>query len=155
MAEEDKKISKFSSGINILRRIDNLWTNCHNFKRSGQYRLWNEELDSIFLELARDSKPEEYYDIDEDGKLIEDYGKSKKKVITEGLRTQFKTFDEELTKLMPFNDNGNIGFQLPTKEDIIRRNKQYRLLMEKQVFLARLENELGKGTSWEDEDDDF
>ena len=30
-----------------------------------------------------------------------------------------------------------------------------KILMEKQLFLARLENTLGKGTSWEDEDDDF
>ena len=31
----------------------------------------------------------------------------------------------------------------------------WEILMEKQLFLARLENELGKGTSWNSGEDDF
>jgi hypothetical protein len=155
MEQEEKKISKFSSGINILQRVDFLWKNCHNFKRNGQYSKWNEELDSVWLELARDLKPEEYYDLDKDKGVIFDSEKNKNKIETIGYKSKFDVFEEKLKSLMPFADSGNLGFQQPTKDMKEKRNKQYKLLMEKQLFLARLENELGKGTSWEDEDEDF
>jgi hypothetical protein len=153
--EEEKKISKFSSGLNILQRVDFLWKNCHNYKRNGMYHFWNEELDSVWLELARDLKPEEYYDLDEDGNIIYDSKKDKDKIKTKGYRHQFEEFEKRLGELMPFIDTGNTGFQKPTPEMITKRNQQYKVLMEKQLFLARLENELGKGTSWDEEDDDF
>ena len=153
--EEDKKISKFNSGINILQRVDFLWKNCHNYKRTGQYHSWNEELDSIWLELARDLKPHEYYDTDEDGKIILDSEKSEKTVFVKGYKTKFEAFDKQLEKLMPFADLGMPGFQQPTPEMRKKRSNQYKILMEKHLFLARLENELGKGTSWEDEEEDF
>jgi len=36
------------------------------------------------------------------------------------------------------------------------REEQYQILMDKQLFLARLENELGKGTTFgEGDEDDF
>jgi hypothetical protein len=154
MAEEEKKISKFSSGINILQRVDFLWKNCHNYKRNGLYHRWNEELDSVWLELARDLKEEEYYDLDNEGKIILNPSKEDN-VKTKGYKSQFDNFEERLESLMPFTDSGMSGFQEPTQAMKDNRNKQYKLLMEKQLFLARLENELGKGTSWEDEDDDF
>jgi len=154
MEIEEKKISKFSSGINILQRVDLLWKNCSNFKRLGQYHKWNDELDSVWLELARDLKPEEYYDKDKDGKIIISE-KDKNKISTIGYKTKFKAFDEELKKLMPFEDSGSRGFQQPAKETKIKRNQQYQILMEKQLFLARLENELGKGTSWGETEDDW
>lgn len=170
MAEDDeKKISKFSSGINILQRVDNLWKNCHAFKRDGFYYKWNEELDSVWLELARDLKPEEYYDLGEknkilrkedyfkedNGKLIFDSEKYNKEVKKIGYLSQFEAFEQKLSPLMPFTDSGSVGFQQPTGIDMQKRNKQYKILMDKQLFLARLENEIGKGTSWEEEDDDF
>jgi hypothetical protein len=151
--EEEKKISKFSSGINILQRVDFLWKNCHNFKRSGLYHKWNEELDSVWLELARDLKEVEYYDLDKDGNPVID--EKNKEIVKKGYKSQFESFEEKLKELMPFMDSGTRGFQKPEENMIKKRNKQYKLLMEKQLFLARLENELGKGTSWEEEDDDF
>lgn len=152
---EDKKISKFSSGINILQRIDFLWKNCANFKRMGRYSAWNEELDSVWLELARDLSPEEYYDLDNEKKIIYDNQKDKKETETKGYKTQYDNFEVEMEKLMPFQDSGVQGFKKPSEIDIKRRNKQYKLLMEKQLFLARLENKVGKGTSWEEEEEDF
>ena len=152
---EEKKISKFSSGINILQRIDFLWKNCANFKRAGRYSAWNEELDSVWLELARDLSPEEYYDLDNAKKIIYDNQKDKKQTETRGYKTQYDNFEVEMEKLMPFQDSGVQGFKKPSETDIKRRNKQYKLLMEKQLFLARLENKVGKGTSWEEEEEDF
>jgi len=155
MEEEEQKVSRFSSGLNIILRLDNLWRNCHHFKRTGQYAKWNEELDSVWLELARDLKPDKYYDIDKDGNIIHDPKNNKDKIYRKGYKSKFEEFEEKLKKLMPFTDSGFDGFQKPTEDMVKRRNKQYKLLMEKQLFLARLENEIGKGTTWEDEDDDF
>lgn len=155
MAEDEKKVSRFSSGLNILQRVDFLWKNCHNFKRNARYMQWNEELDSVWLELARDLKPEEYYDLDKEGKIIPDSKKEGVKAEKKGYKSRFDEFDERLKKLMPFGDSGAIGFQKPSTGSNEKREKQYQLIMEKQLFLARLENELGKGTSWEEEDDDF
>ncbi len=151
MAEDEKKISKFSSGINILQRVDQLWKNCHQYKGNGHYYKWNEELDSVWLELARDLKPEEYNNLNEKGKICQ----KDEKVGVEGYKSQFDKFEERLKEVLPFIDSGVIGFQQPSSEQIKKRDKQYKVLMSKQLFLARLENELGKGTSWGDSEDDW
>ena len=155
MPEQEEKTSRFSSGLNIIQRLDFLWKNCHNFKRSGQYHKWNEELDSVWLELARDFSPEEYYDTDKDGNVIHDSEKNKDKVHKKGYKSKFEEFDKRLEELMPFQDAGTTGFQNPTEDMRKKRNKQYKAIIEKHLFLARLENEVGKGTTWEEEDDDF
>ena len=155
MSEEEKKQSRFSSGLNIIQRLDILWKNCLNFKRSGRYKDWNDELDSVWLELARDLSKTEYYDLDNDGKIIYDSEKDKNKIVTKGYKSEFQEYENDLKKFMPFMDSGNVGFKKVTPEMNIKREKQYKLLMDKQLFLARLENEVGKGTSWEEEDDDF
>lgn len=155
MEDDEKRISKFSSGINILQRVDFLWKNCANFKRNGHYSFWNEELDTIWLELARDLDEKEYYDLTEDGKIILNPEKNPEKIKTTGLKSRYELFEAELNELMPFQDFGIQGFKKPSEGDAKRRNKQYKLLMEKQLFLARLENRLGKGTSWEEEEEDF
>jgi hypothetical protein len=140
----EQKVSKYSSGLNIILRIDQLWKNCHSFKRNGKYQRWNEELDTIWLELARDLKEHEY----EDGKDAS--GKDK-----EGYKKEYDSFDTKLKEVMPFNDEEPRGFKEVTEKEKNNRNEIYKILMEKQLFLARLENKLDKGTSWEDEDDDF
>jgi hypothetical protein len=140
---ENKK-SKFSSGLNILGRLDNLWRNCQEFKRKGKYSDWNDELDTIWLELARDIKQEEYNDKEND----------KKEVIKEGYKSKFNIFDTKIREFLPFTDSF-ISFKKPNDIIFKNRNKQYEILMEKQLFLARLENEVGKGTSWGEEEDDW
>ena len=138
--EQENLKSKFSSGLNIIMRLDELWRNCQKFKRKGKYASWNDELDTIWLELARDI-PESLY-------------KSSKESGKEGYKSQFEKFEERLKKVLPFNDNLN-SFKKPDKNIFTRRNEQYKILMEKQLFLARLENEFGKGTTYEEEEDDF
>jgi hypothetical protein len=141
--EEENKTSKFSSGLNIIIRLDGLWRNCQNLKRNGQYRKWNEELDTIWLELARDLKPAEYEDT-----------KNKDGTVEKGYKSKFKEFDERISKELPFMDNYS-SFKAPPKDSFIKRKNQYEILMEKQLFLSRLENKLNKGTTYEEEDDDF
>jgi len=142
--EVENKVSKFSSGLNIIMRLDMLWKNCQSLKRAGKYSSWNEELDTIWLELARDIDGEVYLDKkNKDGKVIE-----------EGYETKFNKFDERLRKFLPFDDNLR-SFNKPEDEIHKRRNDQYEILMKKQLFLAKLENEVGKGTSWGEREDDW
>jgi hypothetical protein len=136
--EEEQLKSKFSSGINIIIRIDKLWQDTHKHSREGLFSAWNSDLDRIWLELARDLNPS-----DEEGSEFQ----KKKKTYNE--------FDTKIAELGGFNDVITKGFELPSKESITNRNKVYGILMEKQLFLARLENELGKGTTHDEEDDDF
>jgi len=133
--EEDQKLSKYSSGINILKRIDILWRDTHSHSRAGMFYNWNMDLDRIWLELARDlkEKPKD------------------KNLKYDTVKTAFDEFDEKLKNL---DDNSSTGFQPPSTGDIKQRSDQYKTLMEKQLFLARLENQIGKGTTTEDEDDD-
>ena len=144
MELEEKKVSKFSAGLNIIQRLNNLWLNCQEYKRRGQYSKWNEELDTVWLELARDLEEDAYLDSKDE--------KSGKEI--EGYKTKFEKFDENLKKELPFND-ALLGFEKPGKEIFKRRSNQYDLLMEKQFFLTRLENEIGKGTSWGESEDDW
>jgi len=141
--EGDNRTSKFSSGLNIIMRLDILWKNCQEYKRKGQYANWNDELDTIWLELARDLSEKEYRDT-----------KEKNGEETKGYKSRFDIFDGNLKNQLPFND-ALTGFKKPAQEIFKRRNEQYKILMDKQLFLARLENELKKGTTYEDEDDDF
>ena len=97
----------------------------------------------IWLELARDLSEDDYKDKKEkDGTKIKGY------------KSQFKEFEEQLRKVLPFNDSLR-SFKKPDPSIFKRRNKQYEILMEKQEFLTRLENEVGKGTSWGEKEDDW
>jgi len=127
--KEEKKISKYSSGINIIMRLDILWKDAHNHSRNGLFAKWNADLDRIWCELARDLDDDEF--------------KEKKK--------EFDKFDEDLKKLKGFEDNALSGFEKLSKEQIEKRDKQYRILMDKELFLRRLENYVGKGTTWDEE----
>lgn len=140
MPEDEDKVQRYSSGLNIVIRLDSLWKDTHLHSRAGQYAKWNSDLDRIWLELARD---------------LNEGTNDKEKSEFQKRQEQLDRFENELGKLMPFDDSGEKGFTAPTAEMLSRRNKQYKVLMNKQLFLARLENELGKGTTYEDEDDDF
>jgi hypothetical protein len=143
MELEENKTSKFSSGLNIIMRLDVLWKNCQDFKRKGLYSSWNDELDTIWLELARDLSKKEYDD-----------AKENEKKVTKGYKSIFEEFEDRLKKQLPFNDS-LLGFKKPDADIFKRRDEQYKILMEKQLYLARLENELDKGTTYEEEDEDF
>lgn len=130
--EVSQKVSKFSSGINIILRLDSLWRDTHSYSRNGKYILWNLTLDRIWLELCRDLEGDEF----------------------EKQEKKFKEFEEKLQEQMPISDNEPEGFKKHTTEDIKKRNKVYNILIKKQIFLARLENELGKGTTFDDGDEE-
>ena len=135
MAEDQEaQISKHSSGVSILIRIDGLWKDANYHSCSGQYSKWNTKLDVIWRELARDLNDTDY--------------KTKK--------IEFDAFDKKLTKTGQFKDSGGDTFDGLKQDEIKKRSEQYKILNDKELFLKRLENKLGKGTTWDDgEDDDF
>ena len=121
--------------------MDSLWKDANNHSRSGHYSKWNNDLDTIWSELARDLKEFDYQD-----------GKDKDDEPKKGYKTLFSEFDNELAKTGAFEDELGQSFNPLQPEQIKKRQQQYRLLREKELFLRRLENHLGKGTAWEDED---
>jgi len=132
MEEGEAKVSKYNSGIAIILRLDSLWKDTHLHSRAGLFGKWNSDLDRIWCELSRDLSDKEYKTYEKD----------------------FGLFDKEIEDLGNFNDNiGNTFNKIP-KEDIQKRNKQYKVLMRKELFLRRLENHLGKGTAWDEGDED-
>ena len=135
MAEEHEAlISKHSSGVSIIIRIDGLWKDANINSCAGQYAKWNTKLDVIWRELARDILEEDY----------------------ETKKNAFDEFDKELVKTGTFKDGGSDTFDDMTSDDSKNRSKQYRTLNDKELFLKRLENKLGKGTTFHDgEEDDF
>ena len=135
MAEEPEiQISKHSSGVSIIIRINGLWIDANLHSCNGQYSKWNTKLDVIWRELARD--------------ILEDDYNTKK--------TAFDEFDKQLVKEGPFNDAGSDTFEDITAYQSKIRSKHYRILNDKELFLKRLENKLGKGTTFHDgEEDDF
>jgi len=129
---EVKQVSKFSSGINQLMRLDQLWKDTNLFSVGGFYSKWNVKLDVIWRELARDLPDKEY----------------------EAKKENFDNFDTRLATSGPFMDNGSDTFNDVGKDVMAKRSDQYKILNEKELFLRRLENSLGKGTTWDDEDED-
>ncbi|GBE19332.1 hypothetical protein BMS3Abin17_00055 [archaeon BMS3Abin17] len=133
MAEETETlISKHSSGVSIIIRINGLWIDANSFSCSGKFSKWNTKLDVIWRELARDIQPDEYDEI----------------------KKEFDSFDEKLIETGPFTDGGSGSFDNLPKASHESRSKQYRILNDKELFLKRLENKLGKGTTFSDGDED-
>jgi hypothetical protein len=138
MEENEQKTSKYSSGININLRLDQLWKDTHNHCRENNFKLWNLDLDCIWAELARDLKQ----DKNKNGKTYAEINKD------------FNGFEEKIVQIGGINDSGAKGFKGVSQDDIKKRNEHYKILRDKQIFLARLENSLGKGTSFDDDDED-
>jgi hypothetical protein len=131
--KEEVRKSKYNSGIAKEMRRNDLWKDSNSHSRSGQYKKWNEDLDRIWCELSSDVHKKNLFEVKE--KL-------------------FKQFDIDLAQLGEFDNKGNVGFEKPSEDKMNNRSLQYRKLMEKEIFLRLLEEEVGKGTSWEEDDED-
>lgn len=123
-----QQISKYNSAVAQLQRLDNLWQDAHRHSRSGNYLAWNNDLDKIWSELAGDFKVNNEHE---------------------------KVFNEFLTQL---GKAGTIsreeirGFKTKQSPD---KSKQYLILLNKEIWLRRLQNKLGKGTKWDEGEDDY
>lgn len=144
--EEEKRTSKHNSSVSIIIRLDFLWKDANRHSRLGHFADWNNDLDTIWRELARDLKDDEYKDQKEK--------KEGKDITTKGYKSNFDAFDEEIKTSGRIEDSAGQGFNKLTEDQITTRAKQYEILNRKDLFLRRLENHLGKGTKFIDEDED-
>lgn len=140
MEENAQQVSKYSSGVNINLRVDTLWKDSHMHSRTGQFNKWNLDLDCIWSEFARDLK-----DLEDKKKNIKSY---------EQVKIKFDEFDARILAQGKINDKKPEGFREVTDKEKESRSEHYKILREKQLFLARLENNLGKGTTWDTNDED-
>lgn len=129
--KEAEKLSKINSAALINFRLNNLWVDANNHSRKGAYSSWNADLDCVWRELGGDVK--------------EESPESK----------NFTKINIELGKVAPLlNWRNEQGFVKINKDELQKQNKQYQLLMKKELSLRRLQNKQGKGTAYA-EDDDF
>lgn len=140
MDENEQLVSKYSSGVNINLRLDQLWKDSHLHSRNGNYNTWNLDLDCIWSELARDLGDKE----------------NKKKDVRsyEEIEKEFAKFEEEILKNGVIKDTQQKGFAKATEKELKSRAEHYKVLRKKQLFLARLENKVGKGTTWNNNEED-
>ena len=137
MEEIEHQTSKYSTGVSINLRIDQLWKDSHAHSRAGLYSNWNNDLDCIWSELARDLK-------DEKGK----------KNVYEDKQKEFDKFDKDILEKGLIMDTEPSGFIKATDKQKESRSGHYKILRKKQLFLARLENTLGKGTTFDNNEED-
>ncbi len=120
--EKENKSSKYNSGVDIIQRLDSLWTDSHRLAKSGKLMDWNWTLDRVWCELSGD--------LESDDTRI-------------GKFSQFETDIENLK--VEF-----IRYRIET----VFMKKLYNKIMDKELFLRRLQNKLGKGTAYKRDDED-
>ena len=129
--DKDLKISKYNSaGLDALR-MSNLWQDAERHCRAGQYDRWNTDLDCLWVQLAGDVK-------DEDNEM---------KVYNSFCKALGGAGD-----LSPVSAN---GFEKPEQTKVNDKARQYGILIQKAIWLKRLQNKQGKGTAYYDEEDSF
>lgn len=130
--EGEEKLSVYNSAGFIAQRLHNICLDCNTHKRSGAYSLWNGDLDAYWCELAGDVKP----DGDEE--------------------VAFKKLNEGLGKVGPIqNWNKQTSFEGISQDLLKKKAEQYQKLIDKELFLRRLQNKQGKGTKYRDDADDY
>jgi hypothetical protein len=125
-----ERTSKYNSAVAQLQRLNNLLNIGHTAAMSGNYRKWNYVLDRVWCELCADFSPGDKRELE--------YG-----LLLNKLNKTGKIAQQEIR-----------GFSSQNNDSLIA--KQYSILTEREIFLRRLVNDLGKGTKWDDgSDEDF
>lgn len=128
---DNLKISDYNSALFINQRINNLWNDANKHKRNGSFSDWNSDLDAMWCELAGDV--DENSEEDKNFKIINGRIKVVNPLINWGVQTMNKK----------------------TSDTYTRKAKQYAELMDKELFLRRLQNKQGKGTKYRDDMSDY
>lgn len=123
---DEEKVSKINAAGLINITLENLWRDCYKLMASGHYGLWNIKLDSIWVILGGDEKDEN------------DTSKDINKL------------DLEIYKQGVLSSKSGKGFNAQPNPN---NAMQYQLLKRKSLFLRRLQNKQGKGTSYHSDDD--
>lgn len=125
--DEEAKMSRFNSAGLINATLERLWVDSYNAMSSGNYTLWNTKLDSIWAILGGDVRK----DGTEDKKM--------------------QTISLEIYETGSLKSKTGVGFNKVTNPD---NSIQYQRLLEKSLFLRRLQNKQGKGTAYASDDED-
>jgi len=124
---EDDKSSKINAAGLINTSLEKLWLEAYGSMSGGSYHIWNTKLDAIWAILGGDEK--ESGDVDK----------------------KMNDLNLELYSLGSFNSKVGSGFSQKSNPN---NSMQYQFLLKKSLFLRRLQNKQGKGTAYENEDDD-
>jgi len=127
--QDEKKLSRINSAGLTNITLENLWRDCYSAMAEGNLTKWNRKLDAIWTNLGGDCK--------EDG--------DEEKLINK--------LDKDIYNLGSLINNKQ-GFSKELKNKPLNTAKQYLLLKKKALFLKRLQNKQGKGTSYASDDDD-
>lgn len=132
MAENFKlQKSKISGAWLQNIRMDFLWKLCNGFALQHQYANWNSVLDRMWCELAGDIPPSHPFT-----RKILKYNESLAKIDL----VLTNVYEEGFEKLSD------------TKKKKLEEIKK--ILMDKEIFLRRVTNKLGKGTKYVNKDED-
>ena len=126
--EYENKTSKINSAFLINKRLDELWRDAHKHSRQGKYSQWNADLDCLWSELGRE------YEINI--KQQEEFNIINKKL---GIVKNWTT---------------SYGFKKISEKEKLEMARQYQILIDKELFLGRLQNLQGKGTAYSDGSED-
>lgn len=127
--EADLRVAKINtSGLQNFRR-DTLWKDANIHSRNGQYNQWNEDLDAIWRELVGSVKP------------------------SSTVEKEFFEINSRYAKTISPIRKSN-GFNSIKPEDFKKLIIQRAILMQKETFLRRLEDNQGKGTAYDDSEDE-
>lgn len=136
---ETNKLSFANSAYAQIYRADDIKKRCQRAAATCNHFQWNIELDNMWTELAPD--------------LPQKFVKNKDKI------AEWYKKINDINKLILTTGNliygnGATGFNKvsSTRREQISMQRLY--LMRKEIILGELQNELGKGTRWADEDSD-
>lgn len=131
-SEAPQALSKINSAALINFRMDAIIKDANRHARAGQYMKWNDDLDCLWWEVGSDVK---------EGSPEED---------------RFKELDKKVIEALSDSPSLKQGFERYSPEDLSKLAKQKIALKEKALFIRRLINRQGKGTAYDDgEDEDF
>lgn len=139
MEDTTNKTSFANSAYAQIYRFDEIKKRAQRFALQSNHHLWNIELDNMWRELAAD--------------LPQKFGKDEESL--KKIYLKFKEINLKILSTYPLiSGSAGNGFNVLTEERNKKISLQYRYLNDKEIFLGELQNELGKGTKWADEDSD-
>ena len=126
---EEQKISRINSAGLTNITLENLWKDCYDAMAKGDLVKWNRKLDAIWIILGGDCS---------------EGGEEDKK---------YKLLEVSIHKTGSLNHK-KTGFLSTQENEAVLMAAQYLYLKEKSLFLKRLQNSQGKGTAYQNEDED-
>lgn len=126
------KVSKINSAMLVNLTLNNLWVEYYQYFMQGRFLDANSNLDCIWTILGGESNIQ--------GKDIE---------------VKYNEIEKELSESGGLQNSISIkGFNGISKGQITKLINQKNILLKKALFLRRLQNNQGKGTAYEDADEE-